>query len=95
MPYKVTFKNTAEKQFAALPDEAKKQVGTAIDSLTKNALPPGSKPLRKATGFRRLDAGAYRIVYSRARQQQIYIMRIQHRDTVYKNMRNLQDPGRN
>jgi mRNA-degrading endonuclease RelE of RelBE toxin-antitoxin system len=90
--YTVTFKATARKQFEALSAEAKKVVGGAIDALVKNALPSGSAPLRKATGYRKLDAGSHRIVYSRARRQQIYIMRIQPRDTVYKNLKRLKTP---
>ena len=73
--------------------EVQKQVGIAIDLLTKEALPSGAKPLRKATDFCSIDAGEYRIVYSRPRGQEIYIMRIQHRDTVYKNLKRLQPPA--
>ena len=42
-----------------------------------------------------MDAGVYRIIYSRARRREIFIMRIQHRDTVYKNMKRLEDPALN
>lgn len=92
MSYTVIFKATAEKQFAALSYGARKQVGAAVDLLTKDALPAGAKPLRKATDFCSIDAGEYRIVYSNPLRQIIYVMRIQHRDTVYKNLKRLQAP---
>jgi mRNA interferase RelE/StbE len=92
--YHVKVKDTAAKQLAALPEGIRKAVAAMIDKLQVNPFLSGTKKLRNVTNVRSARVGDHRIVYSKPNnRREFWIMRVEDRKTVYRNLRALVIPG--
>jgi mRNA interferase RelE/StbE len=86
LTYTVEFLKTAEKELAALPKEAQRQIARKIDALRENPRPPGGKLLQDEERFYRLRVGDYRVIYSiEGKRLVILVIKIGHRKDVYRN----------
>ncbi len=87
MAYTVEFLKTAERQLAALPKDARRQIARKIDALRKDPRPQGVKLLHGDERFYRLRVGDYRVIYAiEGRRLVILVIKIGHRKDVYKNL---------
>lgn len=83
--YNVQFVASAAKEFRALPVEVKHRVGSVIESIHNNPLPPGVRKLSGHKHLYRIRVGQYRVVYEIDDQQElIRVTRIRHRREVYR-----------
>ena len=86
MAYAVEFLKTAEKELAALPKDAQRQIARKIDALRENPRPPGAKLLHAKDRLYRLRVGDYRVIYSiEDRRLLVLVIKMGHRKDVYKN----------
>jgi mRNA interferase RelE/StbE len=88
--YRIEFRPSALRQFAALPPKIQRSLQTAIDSLPLNPRPPGVKKLHSEENLYRIKAGpakSYRIVYHvRDTLLLILVVKIGDRKDVYRNL---------
>jgi mRNA interferase RelE/StbE len=84
--YTITFKKSAEKEFEKLPPQIIRRIGTAIDALSKNPRPAGSKKLEgQKESLWRIRIGDYRVIYLVEDAIKIVeIRRIGHRKDIYE-----------
>ncbi|MFH1023151.1 MAG: type II toxin-antitoxin system RelE/ParE family toxin [Planctomycetota bacterium] len=83
--YTVLYKPEFERQFRKLERVIQVRVGAAIDALTTNAHPSGSKKLHGAEDLYRVRVGDYRVVYQiRENVVTIVLIRVAHRRDVYR-----------
>jgi mRNA interferase RelE/StbE len=84
--YRITFKKSARKELEALPALIIKSIAKAIDKLSDNPRPPGSKKLIDSKeDLWRIRVGNYRILYVIEDKIKIVdIRRIGDRKDVYK-----------
>jgi mRNA interferase RelE/StbE len=84
--YRVKLQSRAVKGLAALPANIRRDIGSRIDALAEEPLPPRAEPLRgDLEGFHKLRSGDYRVVYHVDQQAQLVtILRVGHRHNVYK-----------
>lgn len=84
MPYSVTFRASAAKEFRKLPLVVRKQVSELIDSLVHDPRPHGTKKMVGVDAWR-IRIGDYRVVYSIVDQQLVVeIIKIGNRRDVYR-----------
>ena len=82
--YKVLFKASVEKDFAAIPKKDVKKILKRIDVLTGNPRPWGSEKLTGQERYR-LRQGQYRIVYSIQEDElTVWVVKVGHRKDVYR-----------
>ncbi len=87
MAYTIEFLKTAEKELAALPQDAQRQIARKIDALRENPRPPGAKLLQAKERFYRLRVGDYRVIYViESKRLVILVIKIGHRKDVHKNL---------
>ena len=87
MAYTVESLKTAERQLAALPQDAQRQIARKIEALRKDPRPSGVKLLHGDERLHRLRVGDYRVIYSiEGKRLVILVIRIGHRKDVYKNL---------
>jgi len=82
--YKVYFKASVEKDFAAIPKKDVKKILKRIDALTENPRPLGSEKLTGQERYR-LRQGRYRIVYSiQDDELAVWVVKVGHRKEIYR-----------
>lgn len=82
--YQITFRSSAVKELRKLPDDYRKSISGAIDSLAHAPRPKGVKKMAGAHAWR-IRVGDYRVVYSiEDKQLIIQVIRIGHRREVYR-----------
>jgi mRNA interferase RelE/StbE len=82
--YKVLFKASVEKDFAAIPKKDVKKILKRIDALTENPRPWGSEKLTGRERYR-LRQGQYRIVYSiQDDELTVWVVKVGHRKEIYR-----------
>jgi mRNA interferase RelE/StbE len=82
--YKVLFKASVEKDFAAIPKKDVKKILKRIDALTENPRPWGSEKLTGQERYR-LRQGLYRIVYSiQDDELTVWVVKVGHRKEIYR-----------
>ena len=87
MAYGVEFLKTAEKELAALPKDAQRQIARKIDALREDPRPPGARLLHSKNRLYRLRVGDYRVIYSIVgKRLLILVIKIGHRKDVYKTL---------
>ncbi|MBI4590826.1 MAG: type II toxin-antitoxin system RelE/ParE family toxin [Candidatus Rokubacteria bacterium] len=87
MAYTVEFLKTAERELAALPKDAQRQIARKIDALRENPRPAGVKLLHAEKRFYRLRVGDYRVIYSiEGKRLVILVIKIGHRKDIYRNL---------
>ena len=86
--YKIVWKQSAIKELRKLDKPAILKIIEAVEYLSKNPYPAGSRKLRAAEYTYRLRIGQYRIIYSiHSAMLIVEIIRIGHRKNMYKNKR--------
>ena len=82
--YKVLFKASVEKDFAAIPKKDVRKILKRIDALTENPRPWGSEKLTGRERYR-LRQGQYRIVYSiQDDELTVWVVKVGHRKEIYR-----------
>ena len=85
--FRIEIKPTAQKNLSQIPSHYKEKISIAIDDLTMNPYPIGSKKLKGTDNLYGYRVGKYRIIYEVFKNELvIYIIDIDHRKDVYKNM---------
>ena len=84
MSYSVRIKDSAAKELARIPQQARRRLVHAIDGLA--AQPLAGQPLKGTLrGLRRLRVGDYRIVYELLDEElAILVVRVAHRREAYR-----------
>jgi mRNA interferase RelE/StbE len=83
--FKVTWKQSAQKELRKLPLQVRRRVLGAVEQLADNPHPHGSKKLVDVEKSYRLRVGDYRVVYSVfAEVLLIEIVRVADRKDVYR-----------
>ena len=84
MKYEIFFKKSVWKDFKPIPKKDLQNIIDAINSLSENPRPSGSKKLSGQERYR-LRVGQYRILYSIQDQQLIvWVVKVGHRKDVYR-----------
>jgi len=85
--YKIKFTKAAEKQIGKLQKNLQEKIVNKISLLANNPFPHGAKPIRDRKELIRLRYGDYRIIYTiKEKELIIIIVKISHRDDIYKNI---------
>jgi mRNA interferase RelE/StbE len=83
VPYKVTLRDPAPAELAALPKKPQRQVAAKIDRLVNDPRPLGAERL-KGSAFWRIRSGDYRIIYEiQDEQLTVRVLKIGNRKDVY------------
>ncbi len=84
MTWRVELNRHAERELAALPDNAMQRIVDRLQSLAVNPFSKGIKKLQGGQGYR-LRVGDYRILYDVfPRNRRIVIYAVGHRGDVYR-----------
>ena len=84
LSYSVRIKDSAAKELARVPQQAKSRLVHAIDSLHKQPL-AGSALKGGLRGLRRLPVGDYRVIYELLDDELVVlVVRIAHRRDAYQ-----------
>lgn len=84
MRYEVGFDPGARREFARLPEAAKKAVKRAVDRLSDDPRPHGAKKMADLDAYR-IRVGVYRVVYSIEDDRLlILVVQVGHRKDVYR-----------
>ena len=82
--YKIFFKKSVEKDFAAIPGKDLKKIIKRIGELANDPRPPGCEKLTDQDRYR-LRQGRYRIVYSiQDNNLTVWVVKVSHRKQVYR-----------
>ncbi len=82
--YRIYFRESIEKDLAAIPRTDVKKILQRIKSLSENPRPSGSEKLTGQERYR-IRQGHYRIVYSiQDRELTVWIVRAGHRKDIYR-----------
>jgi mRNA interferase RelE/StbE len=82
--YKVFFKRSVEKDFAAIPQKELKRILNRIELLREDPRPPGCEKLTGQERYR-VRQGRYRILYSiQDEQLSVWVVKVGHRKDVYR-----------
>lgn len=84
--YRISFRKSAEKEFEKLPSTFVKRISPAIDKLSENPRPPGSKKLQgQKENLWRIRIGDYRVVYLIEDTIKIVeVRKVGHRKDIYE-----------
>ncbi len=83
--YRVVLTPAAERQFAALPHQAREMIAAALVALASNPRPPGCVTLAGAEGLWRVRARHYRVIYLiRDDELIVTVVKIGDRKDVYR-----------
>jgi mRNA interferase RelE/StbE len=82
--YKIFFKESVEKDFAAIPGKDLKKILSRIKSLSIDPRPQGCEKLTGQERYR-IRHGRYRIVYSiQDKKLTVWIVKVGHRKDIYR-----------
>lgn len=82
--YKVYFKKSVEKDFAAIPKKDLKKIIKRIEKLAEDPRPQGCEKLTGQDRYR-LRQGRYRIVYSiQNNELTVWVIKVGHRKDIYR-----------
>jgi Cytotoxic translational repressor of toxin-antitoxin stability system len=82
--YKVYFRESVEKDFAAIPKRDLKNILQRIRSLVEDPRPSGCEKLTGQERYR-LRQGRYRIVYSiQDEDLTVWVVKVGHRKDIYR-----------
>ncbi len=83
--YTIYFSPRAEKSFKKIDMTSKRKMATAIDNLTHEPRPNGSRKIVGSQHYYRIRVNNYRIIYEiQDRQLIILIFDIGHRKDIYR-----------
>jgi mRNA interferase RelE/StbE len=87
MPYRITFKASADKSLDKLPKPLQSRVIRKIQSLALDPRPSGSAKLSGSDDLWRVRTGDWRVVYQVDNRQEVIDVRIiAHRREVYRDL---------
>ncbi|MGA3086160.1 MAG: type II toxin-antitoxin system RelE/ParE family toxin [Thermodesulfobacteriota bacterium] len=82
--YKVFFRESVEKDFAAIPKSDLKKILRRIRTLAEDPRPSGCEKLTGQERYR-LRQGRYRIVYSiQDKDLTVWVVKVGHRKDIYR-----------
>jgi mRNA interferase RelE/StbE len=82
--YKIYFRESVEKDFAAIPKSDLKKILQRIRSLAEDPRPSGCEKLTGQERYR-LRQGRYRIVYSiQDKDLTVWVVKVGHRKDIYR-----------
>jgi mRNA interferase RelE/StbE len=82
--YKVFFRKSVAKDFAAIPKRDLQRIITLIGALAENPRPASCEKLTGQERYR-VRQGCYRIVYSiQDRELTVWVVKVAHRQDVYR-----------
>ena len=82
--YKVSFRESVEKDFSVVPKKDLKRILRRIEALAENPRPSGCEKLTGRERYR-VRQGQYRIVYSvQDEVLTVWIVKVGHRKDVYR-----------
>ena len=82
--YKIFFKKSVEKDFAAIPKKDLKKIIQRIGGLAEESRPRGCEKLTGQERYR-LRQGCYRIVYSiEENVLTVWVVKVGHRKDIYR-----------
>jgi mRNA interferase RelE/StbE len=85
MAYRIFLRPAAVRDLDSLPGDVGKRLGQAIDRLSENPRPPGSKKLVGFENEWRLRVGNYRVLYVvDDSTKRVTIARVAHRREAYR-----------
>ena len=85
--YKVVWKNSAHKELKRLPKGSIEKILLAVEKLSVDLNPIGSKKITGSVSTYRIRIGDYRVVYSiKNKCLVIEIIRVGHRKDIYKKL---------
>jgi mRNA interferase RelE/StbE len=83
--YEVRLAPAAVRQLRKLDPPGRRRVQAAIDLLTEDPRPPGSRQLIGGSGEWRVRTGDFRIIYDiRDRELLVLVVKVGHRRDVYE-----------
>ena len=86
-PYTVQYDPKALKELTKLDNPAARRIVKAVDALSLDPDPSGSRPLVGYPDLRRIRVGDYRVVYTvKDAQLVVLALRVAHRSTAYRNL---------
>ena len=88
MGHRIELLASAKRELDSLSLEVRRRVRRAIEVLSRDPRPPGSRKLRGGgAGFRRLRVGPYRVIYQVDDETvTVVIIRVGHRRDVYRGL---------
>lgn len=87
MPYAVEVLPSAQRQLAALPQEAQRRIARKIDLLREIPRPPGAMLLHAEDRLYRLRVSDFRVIYTiEGRRLVVVVIRIGHRKDIYRDL---------
>ncbi len=82
--YKIFFRESVEKDFAAIPRSDLKKILQRIQALTDNPRPAGCEKLTAQERYR-VRQGRYRILYSiQDWELTVWVVKVRHRKDIYR-----------
>ena len=82
--YKIFFKKSVQKDFAAIPKKDLKKILNRIETLSEDPRPPGCEKLTGQQRYR-LRQGRYRILYSiQDDELTVWVVKVGHRKDIYR-----------
>jgi mRNA interferase RelE/StbE len=82
--YRIEWKRSATKEVRKLPAEAINRILKAVESLSSNPYPPGSRKLVGAERTYRIRVGSYRVIYNVLESTLVVeVIRVAHRKDAY------------
>ena len=83
--YKIEWKRSAKKELRKLDKATVPRILKAVESLTQNPYPQGSRKLVGSISTYRLRVGEYRVIYNvRSSVLIVEIIRVGYRQGIYK-----------
>jgi mRNA interferase RelE/StbE len=83
--YRVVWKRSARKELRKLPRQAVSRVVSAVEQLTTEPRPSGTRKLAGSSDSYRIRVGDYRVIYSIFGEELVIeIVRVGHRKDVYR-----------
>lgn len=85
--YKIVWKNSANKELKRLPKDVIEKILLAVEKLSIDLNPIGSKKIAGSISTYRIRIGDYRVVYSSNNKYLVIeVVRVGHRKDIYKNL---------
>jgi len=86
-PYTVQYDPKALKELTKLDKPAARRIVKAVEALSIDPHPSGSRPLVGYPDLRRIRVGEYRVVYTvKDAQLVVLALRVAHRSAAYRNL---------
>ena len=83
--YRIEIDSSAWRELMKLPEDVQSTLSDAIYQLQSNPRPSGCKKLEGESGFYRIRAGNYRVIYDVQDQKLVVVVvKVGKRDKVYK-----------